>query len=227
MKIFRPLAAVFLVSTFALAALAQDSSEIASLRAKAEKGNAIAQYNLGLAYAQGRGIAADPVEAYVWLSLARENGARGRALDGIVAALDKPTLELAQQRTIDRKAALGSGRAPAAKPAVPAVVADTLPAPTAAEPGEDPALARLRKERDAYSAKVGEIAAQMDTLRTERDRLAEQAAELQKNSQALSRGLQEKAQAAEARAADLARTSESLQAELAQARQALATKPAA
>jgi len=81
MKIFRPLAAVFLVSTFALAALAQDSSEIASLRAKAEKGNAIAQYNLGLAYAQGRGIAADPVEAYVWLSLARENGARGRALD--------------------------------------------------------------------------------------------------------------------------------------------------
>ena len=43
---------------------------IASLRQKAESGNAIAQYNLGLAYAQGRDIPADLPEAFVWLSLA-------------------------------------------------------------------------------------------------------------------------------------------------------------
>ena len=68
MKIFRSLAAVLFVSAFGLAAVAQESSEVAGLRAKAVKGNGIAQYNLGLAYAQGRGLAADPVEAFVWLS---------------------------------------------------------------------------------------------------------------------------------------------------------------
>ena len=36
---------------------------IAALHAKAENGNAVAQYNLGLAYAAGRGVAVDQAEA--------------------------------------------------------------------------------------------------------------------------------------------------------------------
>ena len=107
MKIFRSLATVLSVFALGHLAPAQESSEVTSLRAKAEKGNGIAQYNLGLAYADGKGIARDPIEAYVWLSLARESGARGRALDNVVASLDKASLELARQRIAERKAALG------------------------------------------------------------------------------------------------------------------------
>ena len=50
MKIFRSLAAVLFVFALGLAAQAQESGEVAGLRAKAVKGNGIAQYNLGLAY---------------------------------------------------------------------------------------------------------------------------------------------------------------------------------
>jgi len=107
MKIFRSLAAVLFVFALGLAAHAQESGEVAGLRAKAVKGNGIAQYNLGLAYAQGKGIAADQVEAFVWLSLARENGARGRALDTVIGSLDKTTLEQATQRLAERQTALG------------------------------------------------------------------------------------------------------------------------
>ncbi|MDA8528774.1 hypothetical protein N9K67_08265, partial [Opitutaceae bacterium] len=60
---------------------ATSASGVASLRAKAEAGNAIAQYNLGLIYADETEPAHDLVEAYVWLSRAARNGARGRQLD--------------------------------------------------------------------------------------------------------------------------------------------------
>ena len=129
MKIFRPLAAVLFVFALGLAAVAQESSEVAGLRAKAVKGNGIAQYNLGLAYAQGRGIAADQVEAFVWLSLARENGARGRALDTVIGSLDRTGLDLAQQRLTERKAALG------VRPAASAPVRAETPAETPVRSG--------------------------------------------------------------------------------------------
>ena len=89
------------VRVLALAALclaplaAQESAEVASLRAKAQRGNAIAQYNLGLAYAKGRGIAQNNIEAFVWLSLAIENGARGKDLEALVGSFDSATLERA------------------------------------------------------------------------------------------------------------------------------------
>ena len=83
MKNFRRFAAPLFASALVSLA-AQTGEDLSALRAKAEKGNGLAQYNLGLAYAEGKGVAADRVEAYVWLSLARENGARGRALDTLV-----------------------------------------------------------------------------------------------------------------------------------------------
>ena len=44
------------------------------LRAKAEKGDAGSQYNLGLAYAKGRGIPKDQAEAAKWFRKAAEQG---------------------------------------------------------------------------------------------------------------------------------------------------------
>ncbi|MBC8038173.1 MAG: SEL1-like repeat protein, partial [Rhizobiales bacterium] len=89
MKTFRLFAALLVVALIPAPVFAQDSGEIAALLAKARRGNGIAQYNLGLAYSEGKGVTADPIEAYVWLSLARENGARGRALDNLSGTLDK------------------------------------------------------------------------------------------------------------------------------------------
>ena len=240
MKTFRSLAAALLILALGHVAIAQESSEVTSLRAKAEKGNGIAQYNLGLAYADGKGVARDPIEAFVWLSLARENGARGRALDNVAATLDKASLEAARQRIDERKSALG-GRAPvsaAAKPATPApaAVVESKPAtpnpaaPTGADTAEDPTLARVRKERDAYSTKVGEIAADLFTVRTERDRLAEQAAEIQKNTRAASaasQSMQEQVRTAQAQIADLERNNEAMKAELARAKLEFAARAAA
>lgn len=51
-----------------------DPELVVSIRHKAEQGNVDAQYALGLAYAEGRGIEPDNVQAYMWLSLAVEQG---------------------------------------------------------------------------------------------------------------------------------------------------------
>ncbi len=60
-----------------------EPAELRALRLKAERGNAVAQYNLGLAYADGRQVPVDLVEAHLWLTLASGNGGMGRALDTI------------------------------------------------------------------------------------------------------------------------------------------------
>lgn len=67
--------------------VAADSPEIISLRTKAERGNAIAQYNLGLALATGRDTPANLPEAFVWLTLAEERGATGRVLRTILGEM--------------------------------------------------------------------------------------------------------------------------------------------
>ena len=179
MKIFRSLAALLFVFALGLAAHAQESSEVAGLRAKAVKGNGIAQYNLGLAYAQGRGIAADQVEAFVWLSLARENGARGRALDAVIGSLDKATIELATQRLADRKTALGvrapvpttvRAEVPVEAPA-PGAAVETRSAPAPAPAGEDSGSTTLKAERDALAVRVNNLSGDVAELRGERDRL--------------------------------------------------------
>jgi len=85
-----------------------ESAEIAALRAKAEKGNGLAQYNLGLGYTQGRGVPVDLTEAFVWLSLAAENGTTGKALETVMGKLTDEQLAEAQRRLIARRIALSS-----------------------------------------------------------------------------------------------------------------------
>ena len=50
----------------------QDSVD--SVRVQAERGDAIAQYNLGVMYAEGRGVPMDDTEAVRWYRLAAEQG---------------------------------------------------------------------------------------------------------------------------------------------------------
>jgi TPR repeat protein len=85
---------------------AAESDEINSLRIKAEHGNALAQYNLGLAYAQGRQVAADPAEAFAWLSLASESGATGKALDSLLGNITDAQLAEGRRRFTTYRAAV-------------------------------------------------------------------------------------------------------------------------
>ncbi|MDI1320031.1 MAG: hypothetical protein PSW75_07545, partial [bacterium] len=236
MKMSRLFSVVLFAFIIGTAASAQDSTEIIALRAKAERGNGIAQYNLGLAYLEGRGTVADPIQAYVWLSLARENGTRGRALDTLVGSLDKATLEAAQQKFTAYKAANNI------RTAAPATAARVESAPAKpAGPGAPMSLVEAPKappggaERDSLAARVAELTADLAVLRADRLRLAQLAAQNEKFTEAATEAnhnLQEKVQAAETRQAELSREAETAKAELARTKQSLAAleqapKPAA
>ena len=125
MKISRLLSAALLAALLSANILSAQDNEVAALRAKAEKGNAIAQYNLGLAYAEGRGVPADPIEAYAWLSLAMENGARGQALNFLITTLDNSTLAAARERLAEHRVARNLKPSPAAEPTMPVTSPDS------------------------------------------------------------------------------------------------------
>ena len=55
-----------------LPALAQDETSV--FRTKAEQGQAVAQFNLGVMYAKGNGVPKDLVQAHMWFNL---SGAKG------------------------------------------------------------------------------------------------------------------------------------------------------
>src|SRR3954467_3405722 len=74
-----------------------DVAELNALPAKAERGNAIAQYNLGLAYMDGRQSDADLIEAFVWLTLAADTGSTGKALEALVGNLTPDQLAEGKQ----------------------------------------------------------------------------------------------------------------------------------
>ena len=67
------LAVTVLVAGISVAISAQQES-IEELRAKAEAGNAIAQFNLGVMYASGQGVPQDDAEAVRWYQLAADQG---------------------------------------------------------------------------------------------------------------------------------------------------------
>ena len=72
--------------------------ELSALKAKAENGNAIAQYNLGLAYASGNGVPLDQAEAFVWLTLASEQGSTGKDLGILVSGMSQEMLAEGKRR---------------------------------------------------------------------------------------------------------------------------------
>ena len=98
---------VFTAALLATPAFAISSQELAILRAKAEKGNAVAQYNLGMVYAATNDPTSDPVEAYVWLHIAADNGATGRALTDLEAQLTPAQIEEGKARLEKQRSELG------------------------------------------------------------------------------------------------------------------------
>lgn len=77
------------------------------LERAAEQGSAIAQYHLGTSYLEGRGGPADPLEAYIWLSLAALNG-ESRAQPGVTQLA--PQLSASQRDTARQRIARIQGR---------------------------------------------------------------------------------------------------------------------
>ena len=53
---------------------APDAEQVRALRAQAEQGDATAQYNLGVCYANGKGVEKDAEEAVKWYHKAAEQG---------------------------------------------------------------------------------------------------------------------------------------------------------
>jgi septal ring factor EnvC (AmiA/AmiB activator) len=155
-------ACVLLIGSWALAQTAGESPEIASLRTKAEKGNSIAQYNLGLAYSAGRDIPQDLPEAFVWLTLAAENGTTGRVLQNVIEQMTPAQLTDAQSRLTARRQTFSL-----------AATAATL-APTAAGTGVD--VAQLEADKKQLSQELAlawqeadRLKAGLDEARTARD----------------------------------------------------------
>ncbi len=73
-------------------------SDIKSLKAAAEQGDAIAQFNLGNIYFNGRGVTQSDVEAVKWYKLAADQGdARGQSRLGLCMIKDEALLNLTQK----------------------------------------------------------------------------------------------------------------------------------
>src|ERR1700690_1877108 len=108
--------------------------ELQSLYVRAENGNAIAQYNLGLAYAHGRGVQTDPREAFVWLTLAAEQGSTSKELDSIVSRMSPAEQAESQRRLAEVRStiAVAEPTAQGAPPPAPAAPAAAAPAPVEA-----------------------------------------------------------------------------------------------
>ena len=150
-RIFRAVVGITLFSFLPAALWAQTSeADIASLREKAEGGNAIAQYNLGLIYADSDEPAYDLVEAYVWLSRAGNNGARGRQLNLVAERLNQEQFAEANRR-------LGEPVAP------PRTVTTTAPTSISRAPLEtnQAALTELQTERDQLAAELEQLRSQL------------------------------------------------------------------
>ena len=119
MSQFTRLALLLIMAVSAGRVGAAEGDELAALRAKAEKGNALAQYNLGLAYTQGRLGPVDLPEAFVWLSLASERGTTGKALDSVLGSITDEQLTEGRRRLEIYHTALAAKLASASRSAAP------------------------------------------------------------------------------------------------------------
>jgi len=108
-----------------------DTTAAGYYRAAAEQGFAAAQTNYGIMISEGRGgLTRDPAQAWMWLSLAVENGASPEARDALTRVLDAGQQAAATRLLAERRT--GKGAVAAAGPPVSAgIVPGQQPAPTA------------------------------------------------------------------------------------------------
>jgi regulator of replication initiation timing len=203
--------------------LAADAN-LAALRAKAEKGNAVAQYNLGLAYTTGETVPKDAIEAYVWLRLATENGATGKALGLLMGDMSPSELAAGKLRLDERRRAISAlapgdqGASPASPTIIlpPALVAPVTVAPAPAQVAVVPAV-------DASVALEKELAA----LREDQAKLSREIASARKELDNTKAAATEDRGKLEATVSDQTQKLTALSAELETARKDLAAMPAA
>jgi len=183
--------ATALVSTTAFAI---SSEKLAELKAKAEAGNGISQYNLGLVYADPQEPIGSILEAYVWFSLAADNGAPGKALMIVTNQLSPEQLsegkKLLEQRRADLAAhrhpivvAASTSKTPEVDPVKPATISSpVVSSPVAAAPIEPDTTAiqsELKKASDALAVATKEN----QQLKTQLDKTQTQQAELDQTKQ--------------------------------------------
>lgn len=177
----------FATALLASSALAIPSDKLAELQAKAEAGNGISQYNLGLVFATPDEPIANIIEAYVWFSLAADNGAPGKALMIVTSQMTPQQISEGKKLLEQRRAALAAYRSvstasKSAEPVSPSpVVSPVVAAP--AEPDNTAIKAELKKASEQLAAATKENQqlktdldkthqAAIDKLTAERDQLA-------------------------------------------------------
>jgi hypothetical protein len=180
----RLLVAALLFALFALpfsghrAEAAVPAAVLADLRSKAESGDSIAQYNLGVAYADAADPVSDASEAYAWLTLAGEQGANLEVLQTLIERLSPSQLaegkrlldsrrsELAQRAreaspfvgTAVNAAATGASAVVAAATDVVATPANPAPSGSGAA-AKEAALGKIAELNQQISARDQRIAA--------------------------------------------------------------------
>lgn len=171
---------------------AAEPPEIISLRVKAERGNAIAEYNLGLAYAQGRVVPVDLAEAYVWLSLAAETGSTGKALEALLGTINNSQLAEGRRRLetlratnpylkplpVNRSVAPGPGSAGPASPASPVTPVGSAVKSAAAETPRGAAAA----DPGTQSDEARRLYEQLSTVTTEKKQVSDALAEARRET---------------------------------------------
>lgn len=89
-----------------LAEAAVPAAVLADLKSKAESGDAIAQYNLGVAYADSADPVFNAAEAYAWLTLAGEQGGNLEVLQRLLDRLSPDQLAEGKRLLETRRTAL-------------------------------------------------------------------------------------------------------------------------
>lgn len=193
-------------------------------------GHAPAMNNLGLMYSQGRGgLAADPVLAYAWLTLAVENGVSPTARDFVGEDLTPEQRSAAGQLALDlkRRVARGSGPNPGPASTVARAapgnaagreLADALAEARSANARFAEANQRLEVEKAQLEQKIAQESSESRTLI---ENLRRQGERLQAQIQQAG---SDKA-AAEQTASALSAQLRDAQAELARARESAAAPP--
>jgi TPR repeat protein/DNA repair exonuclease SbcCD ATPase subunit len=215
-------------------------------RAAAEQGFAAAQNNYGLMLSAGRGgLAKDPLQAYVWLSLAVANGTSPAARDFVAKSLSAGQLAAAKSFLSDQKAGKPLPAAIAQAPAATSTEAPVSATAAVAQPAaqDNAAASRLAELTDALAAarqansQLAEANQRLELEKARREQESVQGSEkgklieqLRDQSRRLSEQLQSattEREAAQRESAVLAGQIKDVQQELAQQKAVAAGAPAA
>jgi nucleoid-associated protein YgaU/TPR repeat protein len=174
----RPLVCGFATALIASSTLAIPSDRLAELQAKAEAGNGISQYNLGLVYATPDEPIANIIEAYVWFSLAADNGAPGKALMIVTNQMTPEQISDGKKLLEQRRADLAAHRpivaAASTKTVEPAKPAPLVSPVVAAAP--EPDVTAIQSELKKTSEQLATATKENQQLKAERDQLTATAA---------------------------------------------------